>query len=65
MSRKITTTNLPEEYQSIVEILEDKLDDDNDPSTIDMIRKNLSVKFDVMNKQSRLITSREDKKIFT
>ena len=38
-------SNLPEEYQIIVEILEDKLDDDNGPLTIDMICDKLYVIF--------------------
>ena len=44
--------NLPEEYQTIVEILEEKLHDKDDPLTIERIRDKLSVKFDLMNEQS-------------
>ena len=39
-------SNLPEEYQTIVEILEDELDDKDYPLTIERIHDNLSVKFD-------------------
>ena len=37
--------NLPEEYQDIVEILEDKLDEDKNTLTINMICYKLSVKY--------------------
>ena len=50
--------NLPEEYQTMVEILEYKSDDDSKPLTIERIRDKLSVKFDQMNKKSRPRTSR-------
>ena len=46
-------SNLPEEYQTIVEILEDKLDDDSDFITIERIREKILVKYDQINKQSR------------
>ena len=44
-------SNLPEEYQTIIEGLEDELDDNNYSLTIKMICDNLSVKFDRINKQ--------------
>ena len=53
-------SNLPKEYQIIVEIIEDKLDDEENLLTIDRICENIPVKFDRMNKQSRPITSREE-----
>ena len=56
--------NLPEEYQTIVEIIEDYLDDKNNPLTIERIRDKILVKFDQMNKQSGPRTSREDEKSF-
>ena len=43
-------SNLPEEYQTIVEILEDKLDDDSDFITIERIRDNILVKYYQTNK---------------
>ena len=43
-------SNLPEEYQTIVEILEDKLDDDSDFITIQRIRDNILVKYHQTNK---------------
>ena len=54
--------NLPEEYQTIVEILEEKLDDKDDPLTIERIRDKFLVKFDQVNKQSRPRTLREYEK---
>ena len=39
-----TISNLPEEYQKIEEIIEDELDDDYNPLTIERIHDNLSVK---------------------
>ena len=36
--------NLPEEYQNIVKILEDELDDDDNPLIIERIRDKLLVK---------------------
>ena len=51
-------SNLPEEYHTIFEILEDGLDDEDDPLTIERIRDNLSVKFDQMKEQSGPRTSR-------
>ena len=44
-------SNLPEEYQTIEEILEDKLDDDSEFITIERIRDNILVKYDQINKQ--------------
>ena len=44
-------SNLPEEYQNIVEILEYGLDDDSNTLNIKRIRDKLSVKFDRMNEQ--------------
>ena len=38
--------NLPEEYQIIVGILEDKLDNKDKPLNIESIRDNLLVKFE-------------------
>ena len=37
---------LPEEKQTIVEILEEKLDDKYNPLTIERIRESILVKFD-------------------
>ena len=51
---------LPEEYQTIIEIIEDKLDDDSDFITIERIRDKILVKYDQMNKQSRPKFSREN-----
>ena len=42
--------NLPEEYQTIVEILEEKLDYEYNTSTLDKIRDKISVKYNQMNK---------------
>ena len=42
---------LPEEYQTIVEILEKKIDDEENPLTIERIRDKLLVKYDLMNEQ--------------
>ena len=44
-------SNLPEEYQTIVEIIEDKLDDGSDFITIERIRDNILVKYDLTNKK--------------
>ena len=57
-------SNLPEEYQTIVEILEDKLDEKYHSLTIDITRNKLSVNFDQMNEQSETKTTREDEKYF-
>ena len=43
--------NLPEEYQDIVEILEDKLDEDKNTLTINMICYKLSVKYNWTNEK--------------
>ena len=43
---------LYEEYKNIVEVLEYKLDDYNNPLTIERIRYKLLMKFDQTNKQS-------------
>ena len=58
-------SNLPEEYQTIVKVLEDEVDDDNDPLTIERIHDKLLVRFDQMNKQSIPRTSRKDENSFT
>ena len=50
--------NLPEEYQDIVKILEDKLDDKDEPITIDRIYEKFLVKLERMNKNSRPRTPR-------
>ena len=55
-------SNLPEEYQTTVEILEDELDDKGDPQNIESILGKLSVKFERKNKLSGKITSRKDEK---
>ena len=56
--------NLPEEYQTIVEIIEHKLDYDSDFITIEMISDKILVKYDQINKQSRPKFSREDENYF-
>ena len=56
-------SNLPEEYQTIVEILEDKLDEKEGLLNIEKIHDNLSVKFNQMNEQSGPRTSIEDEKV--
>ena len=53
-------SNLPEEYQTIVEIIEDKLDDYSDFITIERISDNILVKYDQMNKESGTKMSGED-----
>ena len=53
-------SNLPEEYQTIVEIIEEKLDNDSYFITIEKIRDRILVKYDQMNKQSKPKISRED-----
>ena len=58
-------SNLPEEYQSIVEILEDKLDDKDDHLNIERILEKLLVKFGHMNEQSGPRTSIEEEKTST
>ena len=45
-------SNLPEEYDSIVENLEEKVDDDIDMLTIKKIQEKISVKYDRMNARS-------------
>ena len=42
-------SNLPEEYQTIFEIIQGKLDYKENPLTIERIHDNLSVKFDQMD----------------
>ena len=42
-------SNLPEEYQTIVEILEDKLDNDSDFITIERIHDKILVEYDKTN----------------
>ena len=54
--------NLHEEYQTIIEILEDKMEDKGNPITTERIFYKLSVKFYRMNKQSVPRTSVEDEK---
>ena len=49
---------LPEEYQIIVKILEDKLGGKDDPLTIERITDKILVNFEQMNKQSVPRTSR-------
>ena len=46
----------------MIEIAEDKLDDRDDPLTIERIRENLPVKFDLTNEQSVPRTPIEDEK---
>ena len=53
-------SNLPEEYQTIVEIIGDKLDDDSDFITIERIRDKILVKYDRTNKKSGTKMSGED-----
>ena len=57
-------SNLPEEYHTIVENLEDELDDKDGLLTIQRIRDKLLVNFDQINEQSRPRTSREHEKFF-
>ena len=54
--------NLPGEYQTIVKILEDELDDKNNTLPIERIYDKILVKIDQMNEQSRPRTSQEDEK---
>ena len=56
-------SNLPEEYQNIVEILEEKLYDKYEPLTIERICDKLSDFFDQMNEQSGPGTSIEHEKV--
>ena len=44
-------SNLSKEYQNIVETLEDKLYDEDDPLNIERVREKVFVKYDQMNKQ--------------
>ena len=53
-------SNLTGEYQTIVEIIEDYINDKYNPLIIENIRDKLTVKFYQMNEQSGPITSRED-----
>ena len=55
-------SSLPEEYKTIVEIIQDKIDDDKYPLTIKRIRDNLLVKCDQMNEQTGSKTSIEDER---
>ena len=55
-------SNLPEEYQTIVYMLEEIIYDDNDPLTIKRICNKLSVKVFQMSEKSRPRTSREYEK---
>ena len=52
-------STLPEEYQNIVQILEDKLYDDDNPVTIKRIRDKLLVKYEKTNKQTKTKMSRK------
>ena len=54
--------NLPEEYQTILEIIEYELYAEDNPLTTKRIHDKLSLKYDQMNEQSRPITSREYEK---
>ena len=45
-------SNLPKEYPEIVEIIEDWLDYEDDPLTIEIICDELSVKYDSTSKKS-------------
>ena len=58
-------SNLLEEYQTIVEILEDKLDYDSDFITIERIRDKILFKYEQMNKQSRPKFQEKMKNTFT
>ena len=53
-------SDLPEEYQTILEIIEDKLDDDSEFITIERIRDKILVKYYQTNKKSRPKMSGED-----
>ena len=53
-------SKLSEEYQTIVEILEDALDDKFNPLNIERIRDKLLEKFYQMNKKSEPRTSGEN-----
>ena len=52
-------SNLPEEYQTIVEFLDEKLYDESDFITIQSIRDKILVRYDLMKKQSTTKMSRE------
>ena len=56
--------NLSEEYQTIIEILEDKLDYDSDSITIERIRDKIFLKYEQINKKSRTKNLREDENYF-
>ena len=58
-------SNLLEEYQTIVEILEDKLDYDSDFITIERIGNKILFKYEQMNKQSRPKFQEKMKNTFT
>ena len=45
-------SSLPEEYEIVVENLEEKLDDDIDTLTIEIIWITISTKYDIMNAHS-------------
>ena len=55
-------SNSPEEYQKIVGILEDKLNEKDHPITIERIHDKLLVKFDRRNRRLETKSSREDEK---
>ena len=52
-------SNIPEEYKKIVENLEDEVDDNIYPLTIERICDKLLSKYDQKNEQSETKTSRE------
>ena len=58
-------SNLPEECQIILEILEDELYDKDKPITIESICEKLLMKFDRMNEKSGPRASREDENLST
>ena len=55
-------SKLTEEYKNIVENIQDYLDEDIDPLTIERIRDKLSVEYDQMAVKSETKTSIEDEK---
>ena len=58
-------SNLPQEYQTIIDILEDKLYYKYNHLLVQRFRDRLLVKYYWMNYQSRLIMLREDNDTFT
>ena len=57
-------SNLPEEYENIVENLEEKLDDNIDMLTIQIIWDTLSAKYDIMSARSNQTEGKESEKAF-